>query len=72
MYGDSKEAWKEYFPIAIASTPDLIGWIKNIDLDSIQNGVNNLQRVLGVFQDLKTDNNKQEYKPRPVYKHFGD
>ena len=40
LYGDNKEAWKEYIPLVVA--PDLMGWIKNIDLDSVQNGVNNI------------------------------
>lgn len=71
LYGDDKEAWKEYIPIVVA--PDLMGWIKNIDLDSVQNGVNNIQRVLGLFQDMKANTAKtEEYKPRPVYKHFED
>ena len=46
-----------------------------MDLDSIQNGVNSLQRVLGVVQDLSGKEDKkptEEYKPRPIYKHFED
>lgn len=82
LYGENKDAWKDYLPVAAATTAasfgigDFMNWIKNIDLDSFQNGVNNLQRVLGVVQDLSgKDNNKnptEEYKPRPVYKHFED
>ena len=47
----------------------------NINLDSIQNGVYSLQRVLGVVQDFsngKKEEVKEEYKPRPLYKHFDD
>lgn len=82
LYGEDDSAWKEYLGVEAASTvastaalTDLFGWLKNINLDSIQNGVNNLQRVLGVVQDLKsTDESKTktEYKPRPMYKHFED
>jgi len=49
--------------------------VENLNLDSVQNGVNSLQRVLGVVQDLggKDDTKpKDEYKPRPLYKHFED
>ncbi len=71
LYGDSKEAWKEFIPIV--GTVDLLSWIKSIDLDGVQNSVNNIQRVLGLFQDMKNNNSpKEEYKPRPVYKHFED
>ena len=80
LYGEDKEAWKEYLPVATATSsiaiPDFMSWIKNIDLDSFQNGVSSLQRVLGVVQDLsgKNSNTKstEEYKPRPMYKHFED
>lgn len=89
MYGDSKEAWKDYLSeetVAAATTAtataaalpttfgDLMNFVKNIDLDSVQNGVNSLQRVLGVLQDFGTSDTpkKEEYKPRPLYKHFED
>lgn len=80
LYGDDKEAWKEYLPIATATTAtlgitDFMNWFKNLDLDTIQNGVNSLQRVLGVVQDLGTKDTSKptdEYKPRPMYKHFED
>ena len=46
-----------------------------IGIDSIQNGVVSIQRVLGVVQDFinKDDSSTtEEYKPRPLYKHFED
>lgn len=56
---------------------ELVNWFKNVDLDGLQEGIGNVQRVLGVVQDFsKKDNNqttaKQTYKPRPLYKHFED
>lgn len=57
----------------IASLGEIMNFVKNLDLDSVQNGVNSLQRVLGVLQDFGTNNQpKEEYKPRPLYKHFED
>lgn len=88
IYGDSNDAWKDYLvsndaaeKAAVATTSglginDIFSWIKNINLDSLQEGVNSLQRVIGVVKDLgtKDDNTpqKEEYKPRPIYKHFED
>ena len=49
--------------------------VKNIDLDSIQSGVNSFQRVLGLLGELTSKDQsapKTEYKPRPLYKHFED
>ena len=81
LYGEDEEAWKDYLPVAATTATatlgiaDFMNWFKNMDVDSIQNGVNSLQRVLGVVQDLSGKDEKkptEEYKPRPLYKHFED
>ena len=43
--------------------------------DNLQEGIGNVQRVLGVVQDFSKKDNTNEvpkYKPRPLYKHFED
>ena len=49
---------------------------KNLDVESIQNGINSVQRVLGLIQEMGSKNKDEvgesEYKPRPLYKHFED
>lgn len=79
LYGEEEDAWKDYLQITAATSTlgiaDFMSWLKNMDLDSIQNGVNSIQRVLGVVQDLSGKEEKkatEEYKPRPLYKHFED
>lgn len=81
MYGEDNNAWKEYLGDAATATASTIGiadafkWLKNIDLDSVQEGVKSIERVLGVFSDLSkkdTKTPKEEYKARPLYKHFED
>ena len=55
---------------------EVVNWFKNVDLDSLQEGIGNVQRVLGVVQDFSKKDNKETknntYKPRPLYKHFED
>ena len=77
LYGEDNEIWNTYLKKTAAAVAsfDLFSFLKNIDLDSIQNGVNSLQRVLGVVEDFKTNKKtdiKEDYKPRPLYKHFDD
>ena len=86
LYGEEESAWNNYLvkeevrsTTAVTSGlgfSEIMNFIKNIDLNSVQEGVNSVQRVLGVFQDLTgkdTDTQKkEEYKPRPLYKHFED
>ena len=86
MYGEEEKVWEEYLnkpsstnthsismPLSMDSFGEMMNFLKNIDLDSVQNGVNSLQRVLGVLQDFGTNKQpKEDYKPRPLYKHFED
>ena len=76
IYGDSKDAWKDYLEVATvgaATSTSLLDFFKNIDLDSVQNGVNSIQRVIGVLQDMGGKKEEtSEYKPRPIYKSFDD
>lgn len=82
LYGEDETTWKPYLGVeevatvaGITSFSDLVGMIKNIDLDSVQNGVSSIQRVLSVIGDLTTKDKTEEktqYKPRPLYKHFED
>ena len=74
LYGDDKDAWKDYLEVAASATStSFLDIFKNIDLDTVQNGVNSIQRVIGMIQEIggKKEENK-EYKPRPIYKSFDD
>lgn len=80
LYGDDKNAWNDYLnektdkQKVSENSIDIMSWLRSIDLDSIQNGISSIQRVLGVVQDLNNNDSsiKEEYKPRPIYKHFED
>ncbi len=80
IYGDDEYIWKDYIgpstaAAATAATSfNLMEFLKNLDLDSIQNGVNSMQRVLGLLQDMSSGKSTKEdvKKPRPLYKHFED
>ncbi len=83
MYGEDETVWKDYLvtgaTVAATSTAstssfDLMGFLRNLDLDSIQEGVNSMQRVLGLLQDMSSNKNTpaETKKPRPLYKHFED
>ena len=93
LYGEDENAWGEYIKksskveekkenavktgITGLTLSEVVNWFKNVDLDGLQEGIGNVQRVLGVVQDFsKKDTNKEDtkskYKPRPLYKHFED
>ena len=84
LYGEDKEIWKDYLNItekkAVAAASaigiaEFFNFFKQIDLNGVQEGIGSLQRVVGLMQDFTGKTNtttKEEYKPRPIYKHFED
>lgn len=79
MYGEDKNIWKEYLNVATTTAAtnsfDLLTFIKNLDLDSVQESINSIQRVLGLLQDMSPSSNntsQSQRRPRPLYRHFED
>ena len=86
LYGEDTEVWNKYLAEDTRSTtttnsksPNYIDEVvkiaKNIDMDKVQEGINSLQKTLGLFGDLfasKSGNNTKEYNPRPLYRRFDD
>lgn len=78
MYGEEGEVWKDYLLSPKKETSphtEFMDYFKNINLDSIQESVASIQRVLGVLGDLvatKDTPTKPSYEPKPIYKHFDD
>ena len=50
--------------------------VKKVDLDSVQKTVGNLQKTIGLLQDIgiggSTATKTSSYEPRPMYKYFDD
>lgn len=90
IYGESNSVWNTYFQNTmntIAKTTstlepqtfrDFFNTFKNIDLDSVQKGVTNLQKTVGLLQDIGLGSKPSipeaspTYEPRPMYKYFED
>ena len=88
IYGESSNIWNTYITPSTAASSlrttstsattsfkDLFNAVKNIDLNSVQKGVENLQKTIGILQDIGFTNTKGAqnlYEPRPIYKHFED
>lgn len=75
MYGDDSSVWNDYLNVASSSFTGLSDFVKNMDFDTIQSGVNSLQRVISLLQEMSSKKNniaEDTYTPRPLYKHFED
>lgn len=78
LYGDNSNVWNTYFTKETvtesitngASTiKDFISNLKNIDMESVQKGITNIQKTIGLLQDIGLTNNNE---PQPIYKRFED
>ena len=84
IYGEDGSIWNNYLKLPennnINNTPttfkELISIIKNIDLDSVQTGVSNLQKTIGLLQDIgigsTSSTQKANYEAKPLYQYFED
>lgn len=77
LYGENNSIWNNYFTketitdtITSSATTikDFISSLKNIDMDSVQKGINNIQKTIGLLQDIGLTNKESE----PLYKRFED
>lgn len=77
IYGENSSVWNTYFDNTTMEKKfgDIVTTIKSVDLKSVQNGITNIQKVVGLLQDLglnKSTIPKESYESRPMYKYFED
>ena len=77
LYGDNSSVWNTYFTkekvtetisSGASTIKDFINNLKNIDMDSVQKGITNIQKTIGLLQDIGITNKEKE----PIYKRFED
>ena len=82
IYGENNSIWNNYFnsnsiteniTTSTATIKDFINTFKNLDMESIQKGITNVQKTIGLLQDIGLGNrNTNSYEPKPLYKRFDD
>lgn len=87
IYGENSTVWDEFFTsntsnIITSATStkdvtisDLMNTIKSVDLETVQKGIANIQKTIGLLQDMGIGSTKTSvptYEPRPMYKYFED
>lgn len=74
LYGEDDFVWDEYLK-ETEIISDKVDDTKKFDMTSLENGMNSLQRVVGLISELTSKDkvsSEDVYKPRPLYKHFED
>lgn len=79
IYGENSSVWNEYFDNNINSDNkigDILTTLKKVDLKSVQSGIQNIQKAVGLLQDIGLGKVKDiptgNYEARPLYKYFED
>ena len=70
IYGENHSIWNQYMnkEFDFGSLKDIFNTIKNIDFDKVQNGIQNVQKTIGLLQDIGVGSN--EKVSEPIYKRF--
>lgn len=80
IYGENSSIWNTYFQTEnaiISSFPDtfkdFVGTLKNLDMESVQKGITNIQKTIGLLQDIGIGSKEnRNVEKRPIYKRFED
>lgn len=80
IYGEDSTIWNTYFYSDKESTnptfpdtfKDLLATIKNLDMESVQKGISNIQKTIGLLQDIGIGSRSNDKITRPIYKRFED
>lgn len=80
IYGENNNIWNEFISTPnnqtnLTTFKELFTNFKNIDLDSVQKGITNLQKTLGLLQDLgvgQRTSQSLQYEPKPLFRYFED
>lgn len=88
LYGEDNKVWDEYRnnetkkevkeekSSSTSTISNIMEMAKNIDANKLQDGINSIQKAIGLFGDMLTkdtpNKNSSTYTPRPVYRRFED
>ena len=71
IYGEDNSIWNNLdIKKENVNIKDIFSKVGNIDLESIQKGIESIQQVLSLFQGIGKD--KKQEEPKPIYKYFED
>jgi len=62
IYGEKHTIWNTYLKgdsIDLKSFKDLFEMVKKVDLNHVQEGINNIQKTIGLLQDIGIGNNRR-------------
>ena len=77
IYGENNSIWNKYIKTpsitenitsSATTIKDFINTLKNLDMESVQKGINNIEKTINLLQDIGLNNKNNENTP--IYKRF--
>ena len=80
LYGEDNDAWSKYLKKSNIDGDfkfsDVIKYLKNVDMDTLQKGVTGVSKAINLIKQLgigaSANSVVDTYEPRPLYKSFDD
>ena len=79
IYGENSTIWDKYFKTSTlkdSKIGDIVDTIKTIDLETVQSGIQNMQKAISLLQEIGLGKAgkvaEAAYEARPMYKYFED
>ncbi len=72
LYGEDKDIWKNYLNTNKTGIDDLVKMIQNVNLDSVKNTVDSLQKAIGILKSISNKGNEEIYEKKETYKDLDD
>lgn len=63
IYGEDEKIWNKYFNTKVDSSfsiKGLLNTIKNIDINSLEENINNIQKAVGLVEEITKDDKKND------------
>lgn len=73
LYGENSDIWKDYSTSKFNTTiNEVLNTIKNIDIEKLQSGIENIQNTISLVQNLGSNKDSNTYEPTRTYQHIDD
>ena len=79
IYGEDNSIWKKYIkkPNITENITDsattikgFINTLKNLDMESVQQGITNIEKTINLLQDIGITSNNKNNNIEPIYRRF--
>ena len=72
LYGEDKDIWNNYLKDNKTGINELVNMIQKVNLDSVKNTVDSIQKAITIIQNIGTNKNTEIYEKKSEYKDLDD